>query len=82
MISVNYDNFIDPDKIISITTNKSQPASRMIQEAKKFGMFVDASAGRSVKSIVVMNDGKLIGSAASTETLKNRVDQYKQFYIH
>ena len=56
----------------------SAPIKRMIQEAKERGMLVDASFGRSTRSVLLMDTDHVILSALGPEQLSGRGSEVKE----
>lgn len=49
----------------------------MVQEIREKGLLVDASFGRSTKSVIVTDSGNVILSAQSPETLAAKLEEYE-----
>lgn len=73
LISIGFGNFIAGDKVISILSPDSAPIKRMISESREKGLLVDASFGRSTRSVILMNSRHVILSASSPEDIVERV---------
>ena len=73
LISIGFGNFIAGDKVISILSPDSAPIKRMISESREQGLLVDASFGRSTRSVILMNSRHVILSASSPEDIVERV---------
>ena len=71
-LSVGYDNFIVTERIVAIVGCSSAPIRRLIQEGRQAGKLLDATQGRRMRSVVLMDNGILITSALSQETLVRR----------
>lgn len=56
-----------------ILTPGTAVSRRLIKAAKDKAQFYDLSAGRTTKAIILLEDGKLIGSAISPRTLAQRI---------
>ena len=56
--------------VLSPTTSQSR---KMIKESKSEGRWVDATHRRPIRSLILMDDNRLIGCAFSTTTILNRL---------
>ena len=64
---------INADKIIAIVCPDSAPVKRMVQGAKEGRTAIDATQGRKTKAVLVMENGSVLLSALTPETLAGRV---------
>lgn len=64
---------INADKIIAIVCPDSAPVKRMVQGAKEGRTAIDATQGRKTKAVLVMENGSVVLSALTPETLAGRV---------
>ena len=62
-INIGFGNVVDAQRILAVLSPASAPIQRMIQEAKERGMLVDASFGRSTRSVLLMDTDHVILSA-------------------
>lgn len=74
LISIGYGNLVSAERIISIVSPESAPIKRMIQDVREKGLLIDASFGRSTKSVIIMDSGNVILSSALPETLSARIE--------
>ena len=74
LISIGFGNLVSAERIISIVSPESAPIKRMIQDVREKGLLIDASFGRSTRSVIIMDSGNVILSAANTETLAVRIE--------
>ncbi len=72
LINIGFGNIINADKIIAIVTPDSAPSKRLMQNAKKEGNAIDATHGRKIKSVMVMENNQIVFSALQPETLMGR----------
>jgi regulator of extracellular matrix RemA (YlzA/DUF370 family) len=73
LINLGYTNLISTDKIITILMPDSAPVKRIVSEAKKRNMLIDATCGRKTLSVIVTTTNHIILSACKTMTLKKRI---------
>lgn len=62
-INIGFGNVVAAQRILAVLSPDSAPIKRMIQEAKERGMLVDASFGRSTRSVLLMDTDHVILSA-------------------
>jgi len=72
LISIGFGNLVSAERIVSIVSPESAPIKRLIQEVREKGLLIDASFGRSTKSVLFMDSGNVILSALAPETLAQR----------
>ena len=75
LIAIGFGNLISAERVISIVSPESAPIKRMIQDVREKGLLIDASFGRSTKSVLVMDSGNVILSALPPETLAARFEE-------
>ncbi len=69
LLNVGFDNAVVIDRIIAIIDVSSTPVKRMIEDARKNFLLVDATHGKKIKSVVVMDSNHCVLSAILPETL-------------
>ena len=74
LIAVGFGNLVSAERIISIVSPESAPIKRMIQDVREKGLLVDASFGRSTKSVIIMDSGNVVLSALAPEILAARFE--------
>ena len=77
-INIGFGNVVDAQRILAVLSPDSAPIKRMIQEAKERGMLVDASFGRSTRSVLLMDTDHVILSALGPEQLSGRGSEVKE----
>ena len=79
LIGIGFGNLVAAERVISILSPESAPIKRMIQEVRERGLLIDASFGRSTRSVLIMDSGNVILSALPPETLAARfAEQIKE----
>ena len=76
-INIGFGN-VAAQRILAVLSPDSAPIKRMIQEAKERGMLVDASFGRSTRSVLLMDTDHVILSALGPEQLSGRRSEVKE----
>jgi len=74
LISIGFGNLVSAERIISIVSPDSAPIKRMVQDVREKGLLIDASFGRSTRSVIVMDSGNVVLSALSPEVLTARFE--------
>ena len=74
LINIGFGNLVSAERIISIVSPESAPIKRMIQDVREKGLLIDASFGRSTRSVIVMDSGNVILSAMQPEVLAARIE--------
>ena len=77
-INIGFGNVVAAQRILAVLSPDSAPIKRMIQEAKERGMLVDASFGRSTRSVLLMDTDHVILSALGPEQLSGRGSAVKE----
>ena len=72
LLNVGFDNAVMIKRVVSIVSVNSTPVKRMIDEARKAGMLIDATRGKKIKSVVITDSNHYLLSALQTETLVSR----------
>ena len=75
LLAIGFGNFVSPKRIISIVSPDSAPIKRLVQEIRDKGMLIDASFGRSTRSVILTDSGHAVLSALTTEVLISRLDE-------
>ena len=78
LLNIGFGSMISAGRILAIMEPASAPIKRVVQEAKERGMLVDASYGRSTRSVVLMDTDHVILSALEPEALAQRWEQTKE----
>ena len=63
LFNIGYGSAISEEKILSVITTGSAGAKRLVSAAKERGLLIDATCGRSAKTVFVMDTGHCILSA-------------------
>lgn len=74
LIAIGFGNLVSAERIVSVVSPESAPIKRMIQDVREKGSLIDASFGRSTKSVLIMDSGHVILSALPTETLASHME--------
>ncbi|SKB89936.1 hypothetical protein SAMN06296386_10896 [Lachnospiraceae bacterium] len=72
LFNIGFGNIVNAEKITAIIMPDSAPAKRLMQNAKKNGMAIDATHGRKIKACIILENSQLVFSALTPETLLER----------
>lgn len=72
LVNIGFGNLIHAWRVISMVSPESAPIKRMIQDVREKGLLIDASFGRSTRTVIVMDSGHVILSALSPDVLAQR----------
>lgn len=78
LLNIGFGSMVAAGRILAIMEPASAPIKRVVQEAKERGMLIDASYGRSTRSVLLMDTDHVILSAQEPETLAQRWEQEKE----
>lgn len=75
LIHIGFGNIVNIDKIIAIVGPDAAPIKRLVSKAKEDGLAIDATCGRKTKSVIVMENSRIVLSALLPETLLSRAQE-------
>lgn len=75
LVNIGFGNLISAERTVSIVSPESAPIKRMIQDVREKGLLIDASFGRSTRSVIVMDSGNVVLSALSPDVLAARFEE-------
>jgi len=75
LLSVGFDNFVVAERVTAIVGCSSAPIRRMIQEYRSNGRLVDATQGRRMRALLLLDGGYLVASALTPETIARRLSR-------
>ena len=75
LINIGFGSLVAAGRILSVLDPDSAPIKRVVQEAKERTMLIDASYGRSTKSVILMDTDHVILSARTPEELSAQLAQ-------
>lgn len=71
-VHVGMGNVINATRIVAMIRPNTQCAKRVLKSAKSNGMYIDACLSRSMKTLILMDDSSVVGSAITPKTLMKR----------
>lgn len=72
-VNVGYGNLVRPERIVAILEAKSLPMKRLRERAVLENRLIDATAGRKMRSLIVIDSGHVVLSALSPQALDDRL---------
>ena len=82
LISIGFGNLVSANRIVSIVSPESAPIKRLIQEVREKGLLIDASFGRSTKSVLFMDSGIIMEEGTPEEVFKNPQNPRTQDFLN
>ncbi len=73
LVNIGFGNLVSAGRVIAVISPESAPIKRMIQDVREKGLLIDASFGRSTRSVIVMDSGNVILSALTPDVLHQRM---------
>lgn len=73
LLSVGFDNYVVASRVTAVVGCSSAPIRRMIQEYRTNGRLLDATQGRRMRALLLLDGGYLMASALTPETLARRL---------
>lgn len=75
IVSLGFGNIAMTKRIVAVVSPESAPIKRMVSEGRESKRVIDVTFGRRTRSVLVMDDGHLILSSVSPETIAFRVTE-------
>ena len=69
---------VSAERIIAAVSPESAPIKRVIQDVRDRGQLIDASFGRSTKTVIIMDSGHVILSSLTPEALAARISNMSE----
>lgn len=73
-IQVGFGNGVCANQILAVLAPSSAPNQRLLAAARQENRFMDTTCGRGVRSLLVMLDGRVIGTAVKPATMLRRLN--------
>ena len=75
LVGIGFGSFIAAEKIVTVLAPDSAPIKRIISDGRERGLLIDASFGRSTRSVLLMNSNHIILSSLSPEELYREIQE-------
>ena len=72
LIDIGFGSMAAAARVVAVVGPDSAPVKRLGQEAREWGMLIDASFGRKTQSVLVMDSGHVIWSSLPTDQVYAR----------
>ncbi len=72
LINIGFGNMMNSGKLVAIVSPDAAPVKRLIQTAREEHRCIDATQGRKTKAVMVMDEGYVILSALTPDTIAKR----------
>ena len=73
LVNIGFGNMVSAKKLVAIVSPDSAPIKRMVQDARAKGSLIDATYGRRMRAVIVMDSGHIILSPVQPETIAHRI---------
>mgnify|MGYP002626870342 CR=1 FL=1 len=73
-INIGFGNLVSAGRLVAVVGPESAPIKRIVQDVREQGKLIDATYGRRTKSVIIMDNGSVILSALTPETLSGRIN--------
>jgi regulator of extracellular matrix RemA (YlzA/DUF370 family) len=73
LVHIGFENVIAMNRVLAVLSPNQQPVKRLMREAKDKSLLIDATHGRKVKAVLVLDTGHVTLSAISPEAIGNRL---------
>lgn len=70
--SAGFDNIVCANRVLAIITPRTRTAKTFVKAAKDAGTYLDVSLGKTIKSVILFDNGYIILSHISPQTLRFR----------
>ena len=75
LINIGFGNLVAADRVLAVVSPDAAPVKRAIADAKAAGRLIDASCGRATAAVIFCDNGMIVLSAATPQTLQGRIDR-------
>ncbi len=75
LVSIGFGAAVNADRMIAILSPDSAPIRRKVQEAKESKQLIDATYGRKIRSVLIMDSDHVVVSAIAPETIAARLEE-------
>ena len=69
---IGFSNIVCVNKVKAVIRPYLATGRRLTKEAKDRGTFIDATTGKQMKSLILMDDGSVVGCALNPKTVMSR----------
>ena len=80
LVNIGFGNMVNTDKVLAVVNPDAAPVKRMVAGAKEEGMSIDATQGRRTKSVIILEEGRVMLSALQPDTIARRFNSDPAFH--
>ncbi len=73
IINIGFGSVVSAERIVALLSPDSAPVRRRIQTEKEKGVLIDATYGRKIRSVLILDTNQVVVSAISPETIQTRM---------
>lgn len=73
LVNIGFGSTVNVSRIIAILNPESAPIRRRVQEARDSHQLIDATYGRKIRAVIVMDSDHVVVSAIAPETIAARI---------
>ncbi len=73
LINIGFGNMVNADRLIAVVSPESAPIKRIVSEAKKKSILIDATHGRRTRAVLLTDSDHVILSYLQPETVSSRM---------
>jgi regulator of extracellular matrix RemA (YlzA/DUF370 family) len=74
-VNIGFENRVISSRVVAIVNPGSAPVKRMINEAREDHLLVDATGGKTKRSVIVTDSGHIVLSSVSPKNLSARFEK-------
>ncbi len=74
LLDVGFGNTVPRERVLALVGYDSEPLRQFVQDLEKVQRVIDATRGRKVKTVLVLDNGFAVLSATARETLAERFE--------
>lgn len=72
LVHIGFENILAMNRVLALLSPNQQPVKRLVREAKDKDLLIDATHGRKIKAVIVLDTGHITLAAVSPEAIVNR----------
>lgn len=72
LVHIGFENILAMNRVLALLSPNQQPVKRLMREAKSKDLLIDATHGRKIKAVIVLDTGHVTLAAVSPEAIANR----------
>lgn len=77
-VHVGLGHIVQANRVLAVIKPSGQCGRRYSRNAKEAGKYIDCTVGKGLKSLLLLDDGSVMGSLITTKTLLRRLNAVEQ----